>query len=220
MSDEVYRTEYFHGHEDPTGGWTTGRLLRCKETWLVAVTTGMFQICSLGVVSQMVLRNMELGFSREQATFILSLVALIGLVGSFFVGYMDERLGTKKSMLFFGIWYALSLLANATENTVLVYVSIFMIGMSIGGSANFTTSLPTSIFGRQGFDKVNSVIFPIQGAVTALCFLVNGVVQKITGGQIRMAYLVFAGVALVNVLLVLMVNEHKYNRDWMAAHKK
>ena len=220
VSDEVYRTEYFHGHEDPTGGWTTGRLLWCKETWLVAVTTGMFQICSLGVVSQMVLRNMELGFSREQATFILSLVALIGLVGSFFVGYMDERLGTKKSMLFFGIWYALSLLANATENTVLVYVSIFMIGMSIGGSANFTTSLPTSIFGRQGFDKVNSVIFPIQGAVTALCFLVNGVVQKITGGQIRMAYLVFAGVALVNVLLVLMVNEHKYNRDWMAAHKK
>ena len=124
VSDEVYRTEYFHGHEDPTGGWTTGRLLRCKETWLVAVTTGMFQICSLGVVSQMVLRNMELGFSREQATSILSLVALIGLVGSFFVGYMDERLGTKKSMLFFGIWYALSLLANATENTVLVYVSI------------------------------------------------------------------------------------------------
>lgn len=120
----------------------------------------MFQICSLGVVSQMVLRNMELGFSREQATFILSLVALIGLVGSFFVGYMDERLGTKKSMLFFGIWYALSLLANATENTVLVYVSIFMIGMSIGGSANFTTSLTTSVFGRQGFSKVNSVDFP------------------------------------------------------------
>ena len=210
VSDEVYRTEYFHGHEDPTGGWTTGRLLWCKETWLVAVTTGMFQICSLGVV----LRNMELGFSREQATFILSLVALIGLVGSFFVGYMDERLGTKKSMLFFGIWYALSLLANATENTVLVYVSIFMIGMSIGGSANFTTSLPTSIFGRQGFDKVNSVIFPIQGAVTALCFLVNGVVQKITGGQIRMAYLVFAGVALVNVLIVLLVDEHRFNKDW------
>ena len=52
----------------------------------------------------MVLRNMELGFSREQATFILSLVALIGLVGSFFVGYMDERLGTKKCVLFFGIW--------------------------------------------------------------------------------------------------------------------
>jgi len=214
VSDEVYRTEYFHGHEDPTGGWTTGRLLRCKETWLVAVTTGMFQICSLGVVSQMVLRNMELGFSREQATFILSLVALIGLVGSFFVGYMDERLGTKKSMLFFGIWYALSLLANATENTVLVYVSIFMIGMSIGGSANFTTSLTTSVFGRQGFSKVNSVVFPIQGAVSALSFVVNGVVSNITGGNLRYPYLIFAGVSVVSALIVLLVDEHRFNKDW------
>lgn len=214
VSDEVYRTEYFHGHEDPTGGWTTGRLLWCKETWLVAVTTGMFQICSLGVVSQMVLRNMELGFSREQATFILSLVALIGLVGSFFVGYMDERLGTKKSMLFFGIWYALSLLANATENTVLVYVSIFMIGMSIGGSANFTTSLTTSVFGRQGFSKVNSVVFPIQGAVSALSFVVNGVVSNITCGNLRYTYLIFAGVSVVSALIVLLVDEHRFNKDW------
>ncbi len=93
-----------------------------------------------------------------------------------------------------------------------------MIAMGIGGSANFTTSLPTSIFGRQGFDKVNSVIFPIQGAITALCFLVNGVVQKMTGGEIKMAYLVFAAVALVNVVLVLIVNEHRFNRDWKAAH--
>ena len=176
----------------------------------MAVTTGMFQICSLGVVSQMVLRNMELGFSREQATFILSLVALIGLVGSFFVGYMDERLGTKKSMLFFGIWYALSLLANATENTVLVYVSIFMIGMSIGGSANFTTSLTTSVFGRQGFSKVNSVVFPIQGAVSALSFVVNGVVSNITG----YTYLIFAGVSVVSALIVLLVDEHRFNKDW------
>ena len=66
---------------------------------------------------------------------------------------------------------------------------------------------------------MNSVIFPIQGAVTALCFAVNGLVQLITGGQIRMAYLVFAAVALVNVLLVLLVDEHKYNKDWHAARK-
>ena len=149
-------------------------------------------------------------------------LALGGVVGSWLVGVIDDAIGTKKTMVMFGIWYAIALLLNFTavdSVTPLVYVSLFMIAMGIGGSANFTTSLPTSIFGRQGFDKV-SVIFPIQGAVTALCFLVNGVVQKITGGQIRMADLVFAGVALVNVLLVLMVNEHKYNRDWMAAHKK
>ena len=215
VSDEVYRTEYFHGHEDPTGGWTDRQTAAVQGNLAGGRHHRHVPNLLLGVVSQMVLRNMELGFSREQATFILSLVALIGLVGSFFVGYMDERLGTKKSMLFFGIWYALSLLANATENTVLVYVSIFMIGMSIGGSANFTTSLTTSVFGRQGFSKVNSVVFPIQGAVSALSFVVNGVVSNITGGNLRYTYLIFAGVSVVSALIVLLVDErHRFNKDW------
>ena len=223
VSDEVYEKEYDTKDDVRDGGWTTIGLLTTKELWLAAITTGFFQICSVGVMSQLVLRNMELGFTQPEALNVMTVLALGGVVGSWLVGIIDEKLGTKKTMVGFGVWYAVALLLNFTavdQVTPLVYVSLFMIAMGIGGSANFTTSLPTSIFGRHGFDKVNSVIFPIQGAVTALCFLVNGLVQTITGGQIRMAYLIFAGVALVNVLLVLTVNEHKYNRDWMAAHSK
>ena len=149
----------------------------------------------------------------------MTLLACIGVVGSWLIGILDDRIGTKKTMILFGIWYILALLANVSETKVGIYVSIFMIGMAIGGSANFTTSLPASIFGRHGFDKVNSVIFPIQGFVTSLCFAVNGIVLNLTG-NLRYAYMVFAGVAAVNILLVLCVNEHRFNKDWQAAHKK
>lgn len=44
--------------------------------------------------------------------------------------------------------------------------------------------------------------------------------ERICGVKHKRFLLAPRGVALVNVLLVLMVNEHKYNRDWMAAHKK
>ncbi len=222
VSDKVYQEEYDHSSDGDDGGWTTGKLLTTKELWMAAITTGFFQICSVGVMSQLVLRNVELGFSQQAAMNVMTILALGGVVGSWLVGVIDEKMGTKKTMVLFGIWYAVALLLNFTavdRVTPLVYVSLFMIAMGIGGSANFTTSLPTSIFGRQGFDKVNSVIFPIQGAITALCFAVNGVVQLLTGGQIRYAYLVFACVALVNVLLVLTVDEHKYNRDWKTGHK-
>lgn len=223
VSDEVYAAEYDTTDQvEGDGGWTTGKLLCTKELWLAAITTGFFQICSVGVMSQLVKRNVELGFQQQEAMNVMTILALGGVVGSWLVGIIDDKLGTKKTMVGFGIWYAVALLLNFTavdQVTVLVYVSLFMIAMGIGGSANFTTSLPASIFGRHGFDKVNSVIFPIQGAVTALCFLVNGTVQLITGGQIRMAYLVFAGVALVNVVLVLLVNEHRYNRDFAAQNK-
>lgn len=221
VSDKVYQEEYDTSSGDDSG-WTVGKLLATKELWLAAVTTGFFQICSVGVMTQLVLRNVEIGFEQQTALNIMTVLALGGVVGSWLVGVIDEKIGTKKTMIGFGVWYCIALLLNfATGMTItpLVYISLFMIAMGIGGSANFTTSLPTSIFGRQGFDKVNAVIFPIQGAITALCFAVNGIVQLITGGQIRMAYIVFAGVALVNVVLVLLIDEHKYNRDWKAAHK-
>ena len=222
VSDKIFQEEYDHSSANGDGGWSTGKLLATKELWLAAITTGFFQICSVGVMSQLVLRNVELGFSQQTAMNVMTILALGGVVGSWLVGVIDEKVGTKKTMVLFGIWYAIALLLNFTavdSVTPLVYASLFMIAMGIGGSANFTTSLPTSIFGRQGFDKVNSVIFPIQGAITALCFAVNGVVQLLTGGQIRFAYLVFACVAIVNVLLVLTVDEHKYNKDWKTAQK-
>lgn len=219
VSDEVYKTEYYVAKVEENGGWTTGKLLKTKELWLAAITTGFFQICSVGVMSQLVVRNMSLGFSQVQAVSIMTLLACIGVVGSWLIGILDDRIGTKKTMILFGIWYILALLANVSETKVGIYVSIFMIGMAIGGSANFTTSLPASIFGRHGFDKVNSVIFPIQGFVTSLCFAVNGIVLNLTG-NLRYAYMVFAGVAAVNILLVLCVNEHRFNKDWQAAHKK
>ena len=215
VSDEVFKAEYdMASDEDDDGGWTVKNLLSKRELWLAAITTGLFQICSVGVMSQLVLRNQELGFSAKTAMLIMTILALVGVAGSFVIGVLDDRLGTKKTMIGFGIWYAIALVLNFTNIMPCVYISLFMIALGIGGSANFTTSLPTAIFGRQGFSKVNSVIFPIQGAVTAMQFLINAIVQNATGGQIRYAYLVFMAVALVNVILVTRVDDHKYNRDY------
>jgi MFS family permease len=214
VSDEQYQAEYASddsGNGD--GGWTVKKLLFNRSLWMVAITTGFFQICSVGVMSQMVTRNMELGFTQTAAVSIMTVLACIGVFGSFIIGMFDDKFGTKKTMIFFGIWYITALICNITETTIGMYLSIFMIGMAIGGSANFTTSLPTSVFGRQGFDKVNSVLFPLQGLVTSMCFAVNGVVLNLTG-SLRYAYIVFACIAAVNIVLILTVDEHKYNQDY------
>ncbi len=216
VSDELFRNEYDTAESEDDGGWTTSKLLKTKELWQAAISTGFFQICSVGVMSQMVLRNMELGFEQSKAILIMTILALVGTFGSWLIGVFDQKFGTKRTMIGFALWYASALVLNFTNIMPLVYVSLFMIAIGIGGSANFTTSLPASIFGRHGFTKVNSVVFPLQGFVTALCFLINGLVQNITGGQIRYAYLVFAGVALINIIIVSKIDEFKYNRDHKA----
>lgn len=213
VSDEKYAAEYVNDEEDTDGCWTVKKLLTNKYLWLVAITTGFFQICSVGVMSQMVTRNMELGFSQTAAVSIMTVLACIGVFGSFIIGMFDDKFGTKRTMVFFGIWYIVALICNITETTIGMYLSIFMIGMAIGGSANFTTSLPTSVFGRVGFARVNSVLFPLQGLFTSLCFAVNGVVLNLTG-SLRYAYIVFACIAGINIILILFIDEHKYNKDY------
>ena len=214
VSDEKFAAEYVDtADQNGDGGWSVKKLLCNKSLWLVAITTGFFQICSVGVMSQMVSRNMELGMSQTTAVSIMTVLACIGVFGSFIIGVFDDKFGTKRTMIFFACWYITALICNITETTVGIYLSIFMIGMAIGGSANFTTSLPASVFGRVGFDKVNSVLFPLQGLITALCFAVNGIVLNLTG-SLRYAYIVFACIAGINIILIALIDEHKYNQDY------
>lgn len=213
VTEDVYKNEYFTAEVDADGGWTTAKLLKTKELWLSAITTGLFQIVTVGVMSQLVVRNQQLGFTQATSIKIMTVVALIGVFGSWVVGVIDQKFGTKKAMIGFALWYMVALILNLTEKTVFIYLSIFMIGMAIGGSANFTTSLPAAIFGRHGFSKVNSVVFPIQGFVTSMCFVINGLALNI-GGSLRGAYVVYIGVLVINIFLISLVNEHKYNRDY------
>lgn len=224
VSKEVYEAEYDTDATDD-GGWTVGKLLKCDQIWFVAIVTGVFQICSVGTMSQMVGRSTSLlvSFGANEATAtvtavsIMSVCAVIGVVGSFLIGVLDQKIGTKKAMIFFGLWYACALLCNFTNTKAGFWISIVMIGIGIGGSANFTTSLPASVFGRQGYDKVNSVLFPIQGIITAMTFAINGFVMNMTGGNVRYAYVIDACLAIINVLLIVFfVKDHKYNKDWQA----
>ena len=214
VSDEVYQREYFSEEIDEDGGWTVKKLFTRKTFWLVAVASGGFQFVSTIIITQLVVRNQEVGFTQAQAVGIMTILAFAGIAGSWIIGAMDQKLGTKKTMIFFGIWYAVALLLEVTEVRALVIVFLIMFALALGGSANFTTSLPAAVFGRHGFKKVNSVLFPIQALVSSFGFMVNGNVLNATG-SLRMSYIIAAIASVVVVILVLFIKEHEYNRDFM-----
>lgn len=214
VSDEEYQNEYFVEETGKDGGWTVKKLFRLKGFWMVAVASGGFQFVSTIIITQLVVRNMELGFSQVQATTIMTILAFAGILGSWLIGAMDQKLGTKKTMIFFGIWYAAALFIEVTEVKACVYIFLVMFALALGGSANFTTSLPAAVFGRHGFEKVNSVLFPIQALVSSFGFCVNGNVLNATG-SLRMSYVIAGIASLLVVVLVLFIKEHQYNRDFM-----
>ena len=214
VSDEVYRREYFNDEIDEDGGWTVKKLFSRRTFWLVAIASGGYQFVSTVIITQLVVRNQEVGFTQTQAVAIMTILAFAGILGSWIIGAMDQKIGTKKTMIFFGIWYAAALLLEVTEIRALVIVFLVMFALALGGSANFTTSLPAAVFGRHGFKKVNSVLFPIQVLVSSFGFMVNGNVLNATG-SLRMSYVIAAIASLIVVVIVVFIKEHEYNRDFM-----
>ena len=212
VSKEVYEREYFQGSAEDDGGWTVVKLLKTKEMWLCALIIGINQLITTGVMSQLVVRNVGIGFTQEAAIGLMTVCALIGVAGSYAFGAIDQKLGVKKAILLFLAWYCVALAVNCTDTVIGVYVSVAMIGVAVGAAANFIVSLPASVFGRQGFTVVNSVFFPLMQIVLTTNYAVNAAALKVTG-SLRGAYFVYIGLLVVNMVLTFIINPTKYNKD-------
>ncbi len=217
VSAEEYQNEYSN-EESNEHVWTASKLLRTKETWFAAICSAIPTFCTVGVMSQLIVRNVGLGMSMTTALSIMTALSLFSIPGSFLVGMLDNKLGTKRAMTLFMIWYIAALLLNFTNRMPCIYISLIMFAVTTGGGGNFTVSLPTSVFGRHGYDTVNSVIFPIQGFLTALNYTINGFILNATG-SVRYSYLVFVVLCALNIVLLHLFDDRKFNRDY-AAEKK
>ncbi len=214
VSKEVYEAEYADMGAENESRWTVKKLLQTKEMWLVAFIVGINQLVTTGVMGQMVPRNMEFGFSQAQAVSLMTVCALVGLVGSFGFGFIDQKLGVKTAIKGYLVWYAVALLINVVMNNAIGgYICVAMVGIAIGAAANFMTSLPASVFGRHSFDLVYSIYFPIMEIVLMLNYLVNAKALELTG-SLRGAYVVFVALLVVNFILISVLDTKKYNLDY------
>ena len=204
--------------EDPHG-WTAGKLLKTKETWLCVLSTGFLMLIQMGIMTQLVGRNQEVGMSEQLATGVMSAIAVIGVIGSVIIGRIVFKLGIKKAGVLTCVLYIVALLCNISGVMPLVWVSLVVIGFLGAAAPNLMNSIPGSVFGRVGYAKVNSVVFPITSIIYMLNFAVNGVVQDMFH-SISAVYIVFAVLALISLFLILAIQDHKYDQDYMAAQKK
>ena len=201
-----------------TTGWTVGRLLRTKETWLCVFSTGLLMLAQMGIMSQMVSRNTELGMDLTTATTVMSAIAVVGIIGSLIFGKIVVNAGIKRAGMLTCVLYIIAMFFNVSGFMPLVWVSLVIIGFLGAAAPNLMNSIPGSVFGRVGYAKVNSVVFPITSMIYMLNFAVNGLILGITN-SLRIAYIVFAVLALISLFLILAIQDHKYDQDYMAAHK-
>lgn len=216
VTKEIYESEEykdFSKQNEYVSDWTVPKMLKCKEVWLAAIVPGFITLGLLGIITQFVQRNVSLGLPQGVAISAMTAAGLVGIIGSYAVGYLDTKIGTKKAcMIYCGI-FALGIVFNLLASVWLpfVFVSILIVGFSLGGSTNMSLSFPASIFGVLDYPKVNGVIFPINYCIGCMNFAVNAVVMKLTG-SLTGAYVVYLCLFLINIVIVAKTEEGKWDK--------
>lgn len=202
----------FHGkvtEEKRVSSWTYGKLVRTREFWLISVGLGLYMLITVGVMSQLVPRLINLGFTMNEAIGSMTLCALIGTVGSYLWGVLDQKMSTRVATTVYGIWYAVAIVFNLIPNLACIYISIFMIGVSIGGNANWPVSLVTTVYGHRNFAKVYSLINPCISIIRMFSFAALAVSLTLFGSY-SAAYISFVGLAVVAAVMIYCIDDKRY----------
>ncbi|MCR5397832.1 MAG: MFS transporter [Lachnospiraceae bacterium] len=216
VSKETYEAVYkkLEKKEKYVSDWTMGRIIRCKEAWLAAIVPGFITLGLLGIITQFVQRNTSIGLSMNQAVSAMTVAGLVGILGSYAIGFIDTKFGTKTACSIYCGLFATGILCNllGTYFTPLVYVSIIIVGFCLGGSTNMSLSFPASIFGVLDYPTVNGFIFPVNYCIGCLNFVVNAVVMKMTG-SLAGAYIVYMVLFIADIVIVNLTEEGKWDKQ-------
>ncbi|MBP3900227.1 MAG: hypothetical protein J6D53_02030, partial [Blautia sp.] len=193
--------------------FTVGRLLKDKDMWLISVGFGMLWMVTVGVVSQFVPRMVsvmapEIGPEAAQgkALLMLTIAALVGILGSYFWGWLDQKIGTKPASAIYALSYiAALLLLIFAKVEILTYIAIVFVGLGIGGLLNLMPSLVISVYGRKDFAAANALVSPIASLIQKGAFIIMAVALSASGGDYTMPYMIFIGIDIVGMILLLMV---------------
>ena len=175
------------------------------KVWILGIGYGCFGLATLGIMSQLVSYFQEVRqFELQTAIYTVTVAAVIGMIGSWLWGIVDQKIGTKRASVIFGFWYFVGILFLLMPNVFCMYIGIFMLGFAIGGNGNFAPSMASFVFGRRDFAVSYSCMNMVVGVTRSCSFLLLAVLRSAFNGY-TVPYIVFASISVVGALLIAAV---------------
>ena len=99
-------------------------------------------------------QELTAGYDRTGAVQLLALMGFSGIFGSYLWGLIDQKIGTKKLLLFMlhGIWSGCCCYIHAKHSGH--YLAVFMVGIGVGGICNLIPSYVGTIWKRELHQRI------------------------------------------------------------------
>jgi MFS family permease len=145
-------------------------VLRNRNFYLLAL--GSFaSVGAVGGMNQhlMLLFTLDQHRARDVALNIITIVATVSLVGRLGAGFLADRFGPKRVMLFVYLLVASSaliLLSNPTGQSVYLFAVVF--GLGLGGEYMIIPLMAAELFGTAVLGRVMGIVLTFDGAAEAI----------------------------------------------------
>ena len=154
---------------------------------------------------------MESGYQLPEILGMLTIAGLCAIPLSIFIGWLDIKIGTKKTGVIVNSFAVIGLICLLLPFPVLNYVGLPILAVLLGGSNNLAIAIYTSIWGRYDFQNVYRVYVPIMNLALGLGISVVGVIG--TNFNYETAYVVLLILQVISLISMIALKVKPIDED-------
>ncbi len=199
-----------------TSPWSPKKLFSTGKVWLIAISLGVMELLSLGIMTNFVPRMVQAGYVLDGGPapivfMMLGIAGILACVGSVGCGVLDAKLGPKKAIQITMVVAIVAIILNLIPTTATKFASLPFLAIMLGGAANYLVSLTNTIWGRYDFPMAYKVLKPMVAAIGALGVSIVGILGRTFSYAV--SYGVLAVLTVIALILVSMVDDSMIGRN-------
>ena len=191
--------------------WKVGKVLKTGRFWLAVVALVIGAFTCQGIMANFVNKFMESGYQLPEILGMLTIAGLCAIPLSIFIGWLDIKIGTKKTGVIVNSFAVIGLICLLLPFPVLNYVGLPILAVLLGGSNNLAIAIYTSIWGRYDFQNVYRVYVPIMNLALGLGISVVGVIG--TNFNYETAYVVLLILQVISLISMIALKVKPIDED-------
>jgi MFS family permease len=178
-------------------------IIRLPVFWLIALSVGLLIAVFSSMLSNLSPYAIEQGASPAQASALIMMLAITGLIGKLLFGFAADRFNLK-----WGMWaaqglvgVAMLLMASQPPYAVIA-VAAMCLGFATGGLLPVWNSMLALVFGVESFGRAMGAMGPVITLLVTPAYVLVGRLHDIDGDYTRVLLLFCVFIVLGMLLLV------------------
>lgn len=147
-----------------TSVWTLPHVVGCRDFWFITIPVGTLLMFSIGMMTQSaaIIGNFESELQFVGGyTGIMAMIMIFGCLGSFVLGVLDTKFGTKRAMIISVIIMIIAGILGTIPTAITLLLSMICLALFMGASSNFGVSMAAQYWRREDFSRVFATASPI-----------------------------------------------------------